>query len=436
MNLFYQTLQLKGFPIVKAAQKLQRLQNLSETDFEHYVNFQKNEILNYHLKHNPYYKSLVGSQNVTLWEDVPVLQKRDLQIPLEQRLSKDYSLRKVYKNKTSGSSGHPFTFAKDYYCHALSWAKYEYYYNLGGISLKKDKQARFFGIPLSGLPRYKERLKDFLSNRYRFSVFDLSPEALAKVVGKFKSKPYNYLNGYTSTIVLFAKYLKQNHLVLKTLCPSLKGCIVTAEMLFEKDRFLLETALGVPVFNEYGAAEVGIIAFQDTSGKMLIDSALIYIEVVDEHGKPLPQGEEGDILLTSLYNKAHPIIRYKVGDRGVISKGSNAKNCVLEQLTGRVDDVIQLPSGKKAAGLTCYYITKKVMDKNNKIKEFVITQTLLNTFIVTYVSDEALKQEEKALISKAFESYLEPDLNISYEKVVKIQRKKSGKLKQFTSLIQ
>ena len=48
--------------------------------------------------------------------------KKDFQQPLNQRLSKGFTTKNVYVNKTSGSSGDPFVFAKDKYCHALTWA--------------------------------------------------------------------------------------------------------------------------------------------------------------------------------------------------------------------------------------------------------------------------------------------------------------------------
>jgi formylmethanofuran dehydrogenase subunit A len=41
---------------------------------------------------------------------------------LLERLSKGYKASNSYINKTSGSSGTPFIFAKDKYCHALTWA--------------------------------------------------------------------------------------------------------------------------------------------------------------------------------------------------------------------------------------------------------------------------------------------------------------------------
>ena len=77
-------------------------------------------------------------------------------------------------------------------------------------------------------------MKDFLSHRYRFNIFDFSDAAMKKMVTKFQNTSFDYINGYTSSIVLLAKYLKQENLYLDALCPTLKVCIVTSEMLFEE----------------------------------------------------------------------------------------------------------------------------------------------------------------------------------------------------------
>jgi phenylacetate-CoA ligase len=120
--LFDFSLKLNGFPIQKAKAELNRIVHLSEKDFAVFLQNKKNEIVDFHLKNNSFYKELVGNKVDLKWEDLPILNKHNLQKPLEERLSKEYTLKNVYLNKTSGSSGTPFVFAKDKYSHALTWA--------------------------------------------------------------------------------------------------------------------------------------------------------------------------------------------------------------------------------------------------------------------------------------------------------------------------
>lgn len=433
MRLFDFSLKLNGFEIDKAKEALSKIQSQSDEDFITYVENQKKEIVSYHLEQNAFYKNFGKSIDINNWESVPVMTKRHLQQPLGKRLSDGYTAKNVYVNKTSGSSGDPFIFAKDKWCHALTWAEIMNRFGWFGIDFNTSKQARFYGIPLDKKGYYKERLKDWFGNRYRFSVFDLSDRAFENVLSKFKSTKFDYINGYTSPIVQFAKFLKRKNVVLKTLCPSLKVCIVTSEMLFDEDEILLETQFGVPIVNEYGASELDLIAFQNPKDEWQVNSDTLFVEILDENNTVLPYGKEGRIVITSLYNKAHPFIRYDLGDIGILSEHSTPNKPILKKLIGRTNDIAVLPSGKTAAGLTFYYITKSVIENDGNVSEFVVEQKTIDTFEISYVSNNALSEERQKFITKEIERYLESGIKVIFNRVNKLNRSKSGKLKQFSS---
>jgi phenylacetate-CoA ligase len=435
ISLFTQILQRKGFPVNQASILLKQQQQIQEHNYAAFLEKKKAEIVRHHSKENANYKDFIGNTNISEWNNIPIMTKKDFQKPLSLRLSNGYSKNNVYINKTSGSSGDPFFFAKDKFCHALTWANIIDKFGAHGIDFNKSFQARFYGIPLDFKGNLKERIKDFFSNRYRFSVFDLSDAYLEKVLKKFRTKKFDYINGYTSSIVQFAKYLNKKNIVLKDVCPTLKCCIVTSEMLFEEDKTLLETQFGVCVINEYGASELDLIAFQNTNGEWQVNTETLFVEIVDEKGNVLPNGEEGRIVITSLYNKAHPFIRYDIGDMGILDEKSTAKNTFLKKLTGRTNDIAVLPSGKKAAGLTFYYITKSIIEDTGNVKEFVIKQTKIDTFEIEYVSERELNASQIIEIEKAMTNYLEKGLKIHFYRKEKLTRSPSGKLKQFTSLV-
>ncbi|MCB0382216.1 MAG: phenylacetate--CoA ligase family protein, partial [Psychroserpens sp.] len=92
-----------------------------------------------------------------------------------------------------------------------------------------------------------------------------------------------------------------------------------------------------------------------------------------------------------------------------------------------------LPSGKKAAGLTFYYITKTLIEDDGNVKEFVIEQLKKDTFKIIYSSDKELSQEKKSSIKKEMERYLESGITIVFKRETNLKRSKSGKLRQFTS---
>jgi len=281
----------------------------------------------------------------------------------------------------------------------------------------------------------KERLKDFLSNRFRFSIFDLSDDVLENVLKKFQKSKFDYINGYTSSIVLFAKFLKQKNIVLKDICPTLKVCLVTSEMLFEEDKVLMEKQFGIPIVNEYGASELDLIAFENLNNEWQVNSETLFVEILDENNQPVPNGKEGKIVITSLYNKAHPFIRYEIGDVGILDEKSTFKKPILKKLIGRTNDVAVLPSGKKSPGLTFYYVTKSIIEDDGNVKEFIVKQTKIDTFEIDYVSEVDLTSSQIKKIENAIELYLEPNLKFTFIRKSILERTKRGKLKQFQSMI-
>ena len=147
LNLFDLSLRFNGFPIKEATRQLKMIQGKNELDFNTYIEQKKQSIVNYHLQHNDFYKLFVKSKKVTDWNEIPIMTKRDLQQPLEMLLSSGYRKSNVYIDKTSGASGHPFIFAKDKFCHALTWAIIINRFSWFDINFNTSKQARFYGIP-------------------------------------------------------------------------------------------------------------------------------------------------------------------------------------------------------------------------------------------------------------------------------------------------
>jgi phenylacetate-CoA ligase len=433
INLFDISFLLQRFPIKQAKKELHSIQNNFATGVAAYQARKKWEIFNHHSTNNKAYKNFIKPHKINSWEDIPVLTKKNIQLPLSERLSDGYTRNKIHLHNTSGSSGTPFYFAKDKYCHALSWAIICDRFGWHGVHIGIDLQGRFYGIPLSRTKYYKEKIKDYLACRIRFPVFDLSDHILAKYLVIFSRKKVKYLNGYTSSLVLFAKYLIKNNTVLCDVCPGLKAAFTTSEVCDDIDRKIMEEGFGVKVVNEYGAAELDLIAFEDKDFDWLVNYETLFVELLDDNNKTIKIGEEGKVVVTSLYNKAMPFIRYELGDRAILTDRKKGPYQILQKVVGRTNDVAILPSGKKSPGLTFYYISKSLLEGGDFMKEFIIRQTAINHFHFEYVAAREISEKEKNEVFEAMNTYLEPGLHASFERREQIARTKAGKLKHFFS---
>ncbi len=424
---------LSGLPLNKATRDIIEIKKQLENPLKQkdWLNKRKWEIFNYHKENNLLYREMISSDQPENWEDLPIMGKKNYQKPIEEMLSDGFQKSDVHLGNTSGSSGHPFFYAKDKYAHARTYANIYKRYEEHGLSLGM-KQARFYGIPLKGKQRRIEQLKDFLFNRHRFPVHDLSPSQLEIFLKRFREIKFDFIYGYTSSILAFSNYLLEKNVILKEICPSLKVCIITSEMCTEADKTKIESALGVNVLNEYGASEIDVIAMTDKHAEWRISIENLYLEILDENNKVLDPGFEGRIVITSLFNKAMPFIRYDIGD---IGKLKHNNPLILEALIGRTSDVIQLPSGKKAGGLTFYYISRSILESGSVIREFLVKQKAIDTFVFEVVADRRLNSKETEQINTMLDDYLEKGLKLEIQYLDKIERSANGKIKHFYSEI-
>jgi phenylacetate-coenzyme A ligase PaaK-like adenylate-forming protein len=75
---------------------------------------------------------------------------------------------------------------------------------------------------------------------------------------------------------------------------------------------------------------------------------LVIVEAVDEHDRPVPRGVAGaKMLVTVLFSRTQPLIRYEMSDRIVLSEercGCGLPFALLDGVEGRAEDVMQLPA--------------------------------------------------------------------------------------------
>lgn len=430
LNRFFIAMSVNNYPINKAMEEMEVINSKTYKNLIKWQVKNKWKILEHHLRTNDFYSNYCDSFDKGIWEQIPVINKKDFKNSRYDFLSKSVQKNDLYKGKTSGSSGKPFIFWKDKYSHAITWASIWRSYNNLGIKVT-DFQARFYAISLNDKNYWKERLKDWISNRYRFVIHDLSSGKLDSFLKKFENKRFTWVYGYSNSILEFSKYLYSSNIILKDICPTLKCCVVTAEMCNYETKSFISRQLGIPVYNEYGLSEFGIIAIDDTSCNWEISRDHLYIEILDNKGVPVRAGEQGNIVVTDLFNKAMPLIRYNTGDIGIV----NSENTKLLSVIGRENDFLITKSGRKVPGFTFYYIIKDLLDLYPNILEYNIVQDnldcLMFNFVVSSRPSNSLQQELSGLV----QNYLGEKIKVSFNLVNRIDRSISGKTKHFVNLI-
>ncbi len=145
----------------------------------------------------------------------------------------------------------------------------------------------------------------------------------------------------------------------------LKIAFLGAEPHSEKMRLKIEEFYGFKGFNSYGLSEMNGpgVAFEcpEQQGMHIWEDNYI-VEIIDpETGKPLPDGQEGELVLTTLRREGMPILRYRTKDLTRILPGPcpcGRTHRRIERIKGRTDDMMIL----KGVNIFPIQIEKKLME--------------------------------------------------------------------------
>jgi phenylacetate-CoA ligase len=124
------------------------------------------------------------------------------------------------------------------------------------------------------------------------------------------------------------------------------GCF-GAEPWSENMRKQIEAELGIDAFDIYGLTEItgpGVAFECERKDGLHVNEDLFYPEIVDpETGRPLPDGEKGELVLTTLVKEGTPLLRYRTRDVTYLARGTcgcGRTTARIHRLYGRTDDML------------------------------------------------------------------------------------------------
>lgn len=274
---------------------------------------------------------------------LPPVSKRELRQAGARALTGGQVRPDWRSSSSSGSTGEPF---KVYY-EPRAWAMLKYAVKLRarracGLA-PTDRVAILDTTPSLEVSRFQARL-----GWTRISVLQ-SPSAVANALLSFAP---DAVYGLPSALQETARALQLRGRRLQL------GMVFTSGELLNGSRTALAAAFDAPVYDVYGTSETKEIAWQCPHGGMHLNSDVVRLEVLDDSGRSLPAGEEGNLVATLLVNHAMPLVRYLTGDRGALLSGSCAcgrSSPLLGIVSGRAADVLVMRGGRRISpyAFTC-----------------------------------------------------------------------------------
>jgi phenylacetate-CoA ligase len=355
------------------------------------------------------------------------LTKDTIRNNFEQLKSEDLAKRQWEFNTSGGSTGEPIKLIQDQ----------DYFERAIAISRLYCKWiGREIGEPevcLWGSERelfqnsmgWKAFFSNQLTNTTYLNAFRMSPQKMREFVDVLNSKRPKLIVAYAQAIYELAKFAEEERL---SVVPQ-KAIITSAGTLYAFMREKIESIFQCRVFNRYGSREVGDVACERPGFEGLwVAPWGSYVEIVDDDDHPVPPGVEGNILVTSLINYAMPLIRYKIGDRGVLAAESQSLKTVqiLHKVSGRITDNFKTRTGKIVPGEYFIHLLGVVLN-NEDIKKFQIIQKSYDLILLKIVKTDKNSELDTSRIVEKINLVMNENYVINVEFVDDIPPVSSGK---------
>jgi phenylacetate-CoA ligase len=377
--------------------------------------------------HRIFKESEITPDDIRSSEDlkkIPVTTKDDVRkYGLTEMTTRGLNLNRCRIVPTSGSSGTPMRIVYDQNADDFSKAINLRSMVENGLRLT-DPMVNLGDMRTAKKPSWFQKLG--ILNLQTIDIFDNVDKEVDDLL---KIKPKSMI-GYASQLRLLSEYKLRYD--LKELQPN--TIFSTAEILDPDTRRIINSAFDLKVIDLFGCIEVNRTAWecQEHCGyHMDVDS--VVMELLDD-GESVSAGEHGEVVYTSLYNYAMPLIRYQVGD--VATPTDETCPCgrglpLLKSVEGRKDDFIQLPSGKTISPITMHLIVKHTPE----IVECQIIQESLDKISVSLVVTDKLTNVHSQRLIQEINQALNNEVSIDIRVVDAIQRGPNGKMRMVISEI-
>lgn len=393
----------------------------------HELQLQKlKSIVGYAYHHTPFYRRRfddcrISPENIKSLEDIkriPLLSKDDIRNNPRSMLSDEFTLKDLHYKRTGGSTSVPVKLYVDRVAYKLKYASTTRH-NLWSGYKRGDKMAAIWG-DTDRKYSPKEKLYNLLKSRTIYldslKMDDAHIFSFIDRIRRFKPK---ILMGHAHSIYVFACFIEENQID----DLGFERIISTAEMLYDNERARIESIFGRILFNRYGSEELSIIASEcEEHDGLHINAEGLYVEIVGGD-----DNTPGKLIITDLWNRGMPLIRYEIGDMATTRSGSCRCGRGLPRLGkiyGRTSDFLLSPDGKRVSGIS---ILDTFTIHIPGIKQVQIIQNEIDTLHFRIVKDNDFSDNSLTILAENVRSVFGPKMKHETEFVDRIPQTRRGK---------
>lgn len=402
---------------------------------EQFIDYQRQQLyflIQHASEKVPYYRKIfaeagINPKSVTgveCLQQLPILEKEIIRSQPENLLDETLDIKKLVRSHTSGTTGTPLNLYRDVRLNSAMFAYFDARCReVAGMRRRRNPSVSLGGhlVAAPGRTRPPFWVHNRRWKQLYMSSYHLSPKYLGYYVNELRKFKADYIEGYPSSVYAIAKYIVDNNLE-----PiAFKACFTTAETLFDYHRRAIEEAFGCRTYNQYGCAEMAIFAAECPAGSMHLSPEIGLVEVVDDEDRPVPDGQVGQLICTSLINWTQPLIRYRLGDLGALKTGRcscGSRLPMLGSMEGRTDDVLVTSDGRQFSRIT------PILKGVKGIVESQIIQNDYDKFVIRIMPGKGYTEASGREVAANLTNRV-GKADIRVEIVEKIERTSAGKLR-------
>lgn len=260
-----------------------------------------------------------------------------------------------------------------------------------------------------------------------FSAYHISPGHLPSYIDGMRRFAIDYMTGYAASLALLARMLEDAGMHP----PAMKAVVTSSEKLTPDMRAVIERVFQCRCYDSWSGVEACGLITECEEGSLHVSPDVAILEVVDEQDRTVPPGVPGELLCTGFLNTDQPLIRYRIGDR--VTMSSTRCACgrsmpVVEEIHGRVEDVIVGPDGRRMVRFHGIFIDIP------GLVEAQVVQHSVRDIQLRVVVDSHWQEENTHIMKKRVRSQL-GDVTVAVDIVDSIPRNRSGKFQAVISRV-
>lgn len=294
-----------------------------------------------------------------------------------------------------------------------------------------DTEVVLWGSPIElGAQDRLRAVRDKLFRTHLLPAFQMSAGQMDGYLDRLEQLRPRMLFGYASALALLARHARGRGRDMRGL--GTRVAFTTGETLYPDQREVIESVFAAPVANGYGSRDAGFIAHQCPAGSLHLSAEHILVELLDEQGRPVPDGQAGEIVVTHMATGDFPFIRYRTGDMGVRQSAPCACGRglpMLKEVQGRVTDFIHTPAGNTMHALALIY---EVREKPG-VQAFKFIQQEDLSLDLLLAGGERITREVEEAIRQGILRRMGEGTVLRIRRVDQIEAERSGKYRYVVS---